>query len=467
MLHYINNILTSNAKNFKNVNKYHYTFISIIYTISSVFTKLFQKTFINLYSIFLQSNLLPFGAITSMFKKILIVFVNFDTWDDFLIKIKNNSNMYLLRQNSYTFLHNFWTIHYANKVKYNNELNIKYATSAEISNFYYNTKFPGNKLNVILYYFFNKIIFNRYPYFYWMYNVLYDSKAKIANEGTKSKNIRTQIFFTYFNLVDDFINNYDESFAKFNLNTFKGASNFFASMLNNVKFLIKKSPLNYKINVESDLTSNNQILNYKKYNNFTKNKSLNPNIFLNILANSINTFNSKLYEFKNMPFAKTLTLTWYTKIHNTTLNISQNSLILYLRSARHFNKGRYSRNRQLYRTGVYWCIWLNVVVVYALHYYFYRIVFTFGYLWLPLGIMILTIFSSRLYKYRFYSFAQITLEIKEYINLLFFFFLKSKLYIQLKWSKMLTNIKNFFLSYTIIIKLLLNNYIITFVKMFK
>jgi len=50
---------------------------------------------------------------------------------------------------------------------------------------------------------------------------------------------------------------------------------------------------------------------------------------------------------------KRLKIVWYNKIHNTTINILKNSLILFIRSAKHFNKGRYSRNRQLYRTGVY------------------------------------------------------------------------------------------------------------------
>jgi hypothetical protein len=121
-----------------------------------------------------------------------------------------------------------------------------------------------------------------------------------------------------------------------------------------------------------------------------------------------------------------LRITWYNKVHNSVINPAKQNTILYLRAAKHFNKGRYSRNRQLYRTGVYWCIWLNVVIVYGLHFYFYRVVFSFGYLWLPLAAMTLVMFSSRLYKYRFYSVDQLIQEFKEFNNFLFSIFFKIK-----------------------------------------
>jgi hypothetical protein len=114
-----------------------------------------------------------------------------------------------------------------------------------------------------------------------------------------------------------------------------------------------------------------------------------------------------------------LKITWYNKIHNSTIDIEKKNIVLFLRSAKQFNKGRYSRNRQLYRTGVYWCVWLNVVIVYALHYYFYRVVFSFGYVWLPLGLMILVMFSSRLYKYRYYDINQINNEFLEFNNFIY------------------------------------------------
>jgi len=38
----------------------------------------------------------------------------------------------------------------------------------------------------------------------------------------------------------------------------------------------------------------------------------------------------------------------------------------FLRKNRTFNKGRFSRNRQIYRTGVYFCFYINILTFYAL-----------------------------------------------------------------------------------------------------
>jgi hypothetical protein len=65
----------------------------------------------------------------------------------------------------------------------------------------------------------------------------------------------------------------------------------------------------------------------------------------------------------------------------------------------------------LYRTGVYWCIWVNIIVVFGLYFYFYRFTFNFGYLWWPLGLFIFSIFGNRLIKYRFYNYFNIINEI--------------------------------------------------------
>ena len=101
-------------------------------------------------------------------------------------------------------------------------------------------------------------------------------------------------------------------------------------------------------------------------------------------------------------------------IKNANLFESKKETSLSLRKNKIFNKGRYSRNRQLYRTGVYWSIWLNIILVFGLYYLFYRFTFNFGYFWLPLGIFIISIFFSRLVKYRLYL-------LKSLINEFFFF----------------------------------------------
>jgi len=53
-----------------------------------------------------------------------------------------------------------------------------------------------------------------------------------------------------------------------------------------------------------------------------------------------------------------------------------------VRKTKSFNKSRYSRNRQYYRTGVYWCLWLNIILVFALYYAFYRYTLKFSYVFI-------------------------------------------------------------------------------------
>lgn len=75
----------------------------------------------------------------------------------------------------------------------------------------------------------------------------------------------------------------------------------------------------------------------------------------------------------------------------------------FLRKNRIFNKSRYSRNRQLYRTGFYWCLWLNIIIVYGLFFLFYRFTFNFGYLWWGLMFLFYSFIFSKVCKYNFYN----------------------------------------------------------------
>jgi len=76
--------------------------------------------------------------------------------------------------------------------------------------------------------------------------------------------------------------------------------------------------------------------------------------------------------------------------------------ILYLRKAKVFNKGRYSRNRQYYRTGVYWCLYVNIIAVVGIYFWFYRFTMNFGYLWWLLYAFIMSFIIPRTLKYRLY-----------------------------------------------------------------
>ena len=90
-------------------------------------------------------------------------------------------------------------------------------------------------------------------------------------------------------------------------------------------------------------------------------------------------------DFKKFAFIEKLKLFYPIRFSETSIskhiqleNINK-YVFFYIRKNRIFNKGRYSRNRQLYRTGVYWCLWLNIMLVYGLYFMFYRFTFNFGY----------------------------------------------------------------------------------------
>lgn len=111
------------------------------------------------------------------------------------------------------------------------------------------------------------------------------------------------------------------------------------------------------------------------------------------------------------------------KFNSTSLvkyiNNSTDYSILFLRKNKSFNKGRYSRNRQNYRTGVYWCLYVNVIALFGLYFLFYRFTFNFGYLWwlfycLPASFVIPHAVRNKLYNYKvFYNYTV------EYFNFIY------------------------------------------------
>ncbi len=159
------------------------------------------------------------------------------------------------------------------------------------------------------------------------------------------------------------------------------------------------------------------VFKYKKrivtINNFFNKKfkgiiyfKLNPNTFFKI---RVNTDFYKLLKYYIIKFSES----------SITKHINSNSLknfnIQYLRKNRIFNKGRYSRNRQLYRTGVYWCLWLNIIMVYGLYFMFYRFTFNFGYFWWGILVLAYSTIFSRISKYNFFNLNYV---IKEFHNLI-------------------------------------------------
>ena len=75
----------------------------------------------------------------------------------------------------------------------------------------------------------------------------------------------------------------------------------------------------------------------------------------------------------------------------------------FLRKNKVYNKGRYSRCRQNYRTGVYMCMYLSVVSIFGLYYWFFKFSFNFTYLWWLFIAFIGSFFVPKIIKYRLYE----------------------------------------------------------------
>lgn len=136
---------------------------------------------------------------------------------------------------------------------------------------------------------------------------------------------------------------------------YKNIINFFLSKKINVKdnnnTLILNN-LNFNYNSSNNLTNfffsdnthriaNNNINLIKSYFNF--------DFFQKQLVSYLNFFNKKINLNSNY-FIKFSVSDFFKNLNGLTLNYMN---VLFLRKNKVFNKGRYSRNRQYYRTGVY------------------------------------------------------------------------------------------------------------------
>lgn len=172
------------------------------------------------------------------------------------------------------------------------------------------------------------------------------------------------------------------------------------SVLNKSQLTLNKSNLNFKI-----INNNFNFKIYNTYKKFPKLIYIYDNYFyLKIFNNylQLNTlFNTQfLTELKTKYLISFSASTIVKYLSDYSIN---NSIILYLRKNKIFNKSRYSRNRQTYRTGAYWCLYVNIIAVVAFYFWFYKFTMNFGYLWWLLYSLIASFFIPRALKYRFYN----------------------------------------------------------------
>lgn len=96
-------------------------------------------------------------------------------------------------------------------------------------------------------------------------------------------------------------------------------------------------------------------------------------------------------------------------LSNVSLRINK---IYFLRKIKIFNKSRYSRNRQIYRTGVYWCLWLSIFLGWGLYFIFYRYTLNFSYFWWIVYLGLNLFVFVKAFNYRLYNYIILINELK-------------------------------------------------------
>ena len=200
------------------------------------------------------------------------------------------------------------------------------------------------------------------------------------------------------------------------------------------------------------LNKTNNLFYLKKLNN-SNTYMLFGNSYLNYFPtntnkNSFNRFSIFWKRWKNLKRPKTslnfneyFISTWSNKISKYTkigliapkyssssinklvdANTLSNFEFQYLRKNKVYNKGRYSRCRQNYRTGVYMCMYLSVVSIFGLYYWFYKFSFNFTYLWWLFIAFLGSFFLPKIIKYRLYEPTTLINKIFDFLKWVFLLF---------------------------------------------
>ena len=207
----------------------------------------------------------------------------------------------------------------------------------------------------------------------------------------------------------------------------KTNNTIFVEKLNNKDgLLFGKNILNYYSNNNNDLILNKFSFFWKRWKNLKRPKtSLNFNEYFISnwsdkitkyvkvgLINNYNSFfffKSSLVNILDTKVNINKTLLTVPKYSSSSINklLDVNTLndfeFQYLRKNKVYNKGRYSRCRQNYRTGVYMCMYLSVVSIFGLYYWFYKFSFNFTYLWWLFIAFLGSFFLPKIIKYRLYE----------------------------------------------------------------
>ena len=227
--------------------------------------------------------------------------------------------------------------------------------------------------------FFNISFKNKYK----LYIFFFKNKKYFSNFFSILK-IKNITLFFYLNFFFFFIK---KNFFKYNFLTLQNCISHENTFFCITYFLNKLLKVKY-------FKSNIYLKNKNYYGKINGASVVNIFSYLKSKDTFVNFFKKNIY---NVCYSGT-SLGKYLK-ENCVKNLS----VYFLRKTKMFNKGRYSRNRQNYRTGVYWCLYINIMVLFGLYFYFYGFVFNFGYLWWLLFSLFLSFFFPRMVKYRLYD----------------------------------------------------------------
>lgn len=213
---------------------------------------------------------------------------------------------------------------------------------------------------------------------------------------------------------------------KINYYNLNNVNSWYGYVSDSLKF--KKKDLKSDVEVNNIFETNKiSDLNFPFLLNLKKVLSLSSNdvVFLTDLVFNFKELNDRLFNV-HPKLLNSLKINFSEASTNKHISLKNNFLkrsnfvFFYLRKNKIFNKGRYSRNRQTYRTGFYWCLWINIFAIYGLHFAFYRFTFTFGYLWFFFIIFVGSFIFSRMLKYNFHNYNYVLSEFNNFFNWLGF-----------------------------------------------
>lgn len=371
-----------------------------------------------------------FNDISYFEKLFLVFFYRKNIFKNSIANIFTNENLFNFRKNKFPLI--FFFHLYFDKFNYKVEdLNLKFFVKIfkffkKSKKFYFfnvkvNSLFRQEK-NLVSYLIFQKLLFKRY------YNLC--SSLYFDNKDNYNLIKLNFVFYIFLIRAKKKYVLYDLSkYSDWYEYSFKRVKNnnkiIFNSKRNKTpkEKLIIKNKISHKAEKVKLLTKI-----YKKYNNFYKNLFFKIGYFFK----NIFILNFKFKNFKlvlNTNWFKELKLFYPIRYNESSiskhinLNNSRQYVFFYIRKNRIFNKGRYSRNRQLYRTGVYWCLWLNIILVYGLYFLFYRFTFNFGYFWWGILIFAYSTIFSRVIKYNYHNLYFIFFRVKKLVKMVWFYFL--------------------------------------------